>query len=374
MTEREALIVLNMSSSVGPVRAKELSSVLGSFAAILEAPRNTLSSISGVGAKLADEIASWQNDAQARLDAELALVERARVEIITVEDPGYPSKLKEIHDAPLALYVRGSLQALELPAPTLGVVGTRRPTRYGSNMAERLSTAASHAGWPVVSGLAYGIDAIAHAAVVDAKGAAIAVLGGGLARIHPQDHIPLAKRIIETGGAVVSEFPMEKTPNKRTFPMRNRIISGLSDGVLVVEAGLGSGSLITANFALEQGRSVFSVPGRAEDPQAMGTNKLLKDGAALVESFDDILAEFEFLPGMANAETKAAVEPTLDIARLEGNEKTVAEFLEVSGESSADQIIAGTGISAGDALAALMGLKLRKIVSEASGKRFALKK
>jgi DNA processing protein len=125
---------------------------------------------------------------------------------------------------------------------------------------------------------------------------------------------------------------------------------------------------------LEQGRSVFSVPGRAEDPQAMGTNKLLKDGAALVESFDDILAEFEFLPGMANAETKAAVEPTLDIARLEGNEKTVAEFLEVSGESSADQIIAGTGISAGDALAALMGLKLRKIVSEASGKRFALKK
>jgi len=374
VTEREALIVLNMSSSVGPVRAKELSSVLGSFAAILEAPRNTLSSISGVGAKLADEIASWQKDAQARLDAELALVERARVEIITVEDPGYPSKLKEIHDAPLALYVRGSLQALELPAPTLGVVGTRRPTRYGSNMAERLSTAASHAGWPVVSGLAYGIDAIAHAAVVDANGAAIAVLGGGLARIHPQDHIPLAKRIIETGGAVVSEFPMEKTPNKRTFPMRNRIISGLSDGVLVVEAGLGSGSLITANFALEQGRGVFSVPGRAEDPQAMGTNKLLKDGAALVESFDDILAEFEFLPGMANAETKAAVEPTLDIARLEGNEKTVAEFLEVSGESSADQIIAGTGISAGDALAALMGLKLRKIVSEASGKRFALKK
>ena len=369
MDEREALIVLNMCPSVGPVRALELSSKFGSFSAVLEASATRLAAVSGVGAKTADEIAAWRE--RVDLDAETALAERAGVDIVTIADPSYPSRLKDIHDAPLVLYVRGQLPPEGL-GPVLGVVGTRRPTRYGTRMAESLSAAASRAGWPVVSGLAYGIDAISHEAVVAAGGVAVAVLGGGLARIHPQDHVPLAKKIVETGGAVISEFPMEKTPNKRTFPMRNRIISGLSDGLLVVEAGLGSGSLITANFALEQGRSVFAVPGRAEDPQAKGVNKLIKDGAALVESFDDIAAEFEFLPGMRPTPENAAGKTAESAPELDDKEKQIVVLLDKTGESSADQIIAETGLPPGDALATLMGLKLRKIVAESPGKVFNL--
>lgn len=369
MGEREALIVLNMCSSVGPVRAFELSSVFGSFSAILEAPPAEIAAVSGVGAKTAEEISDWRK--RTDIDAETALAEKAGVDIVTIADPSYPPRLKEIHDAPLVLYVRGRLPS-ESPGPALGIVGTRRPTRYGARMAESLAAAAGRAGWPVISGLAYGIDAIAHEAVVAAGGTAVAVLGGGLARIHPQDHVPLARRIVETGGAVISEFPMEKAPNKRTFPMRNRIISGLSDGLLVVEAGLGSGSLITAEFALEQGRSVFAVPGRAEDPQAKGVNKLIKEGAALVESFDDIMSEFEFLPGMAAATRGKKDGDAASPLELDDREERVVAVLEKAGESSADQIIAETGLPAGDALATLMGLKLRKIVVEAHGKTFSL--
>jgi DNA processing protein len=222
-----------------------------------------------------------------------------------------------------------------------------------------------------LSGLAYGIDAISHNAVVETKGTTIAVLGGGLARIHPQDHISLAKNILETGGAIISEFPMEFTPNRWSFPMRNRIISGLSQGLLVVEAGLRSGSLITAKCALEQGRTVFAVPGEADNPQAKGTNQLIKDGAKLTTSFDDILGEFEFLPGLQAKEHKIQQEELK--LELPEEEQTIISVLK-AGALSADQLSTETNLPPGALLALLMKLEMKKLITQLPGKRFEVRK
>jgi DNA processing protein len=166
-------------------------------------------------------------------------------------------------------------------------------------MAKHLSEEAVLAGWKIISGLAFGIDAIAHQAALDGGGITIAVLGGGLARIHPQEHVPLARDIIEAGGALISEFPMKFPVSRQSFPRRNRIVSGLSQAVLIVEAGLKSGALITANLAMEQGKEVFAVPGHVDNPQAKGCHQLIKQGAKLTEDFIDILDDYDFLPGFA---------------------------------------------------------------------------
>lgn len=373
MTDRDALIILNMLPGVGPIKVGELSVVLGSPSAILAASTSKLASVQGIGQKLAGEIATWEK--KVSLKDELALAERAKVRIITKIDPDYPETLKQIYDVPLVLYVRG-----EIPdGKHLGIVGSRRITNYGRRMAEHLASAASFAGWTVDSGLAYGIDAVAHQATVDAGGRTVAVLGGGLARVHPQDHIPLARKIIETGGAVISEFPMEYQPNKRSFPMRNRIISGLSHGLLVIEAGLRSGSLITAKCALEQGRIVFAVPGEADNPQARGVNSLIRDGAKLTESFDDILDEFEFLPGMrpsdeGDGETADKdAESTSKLAELTDDERKIVDYVTSEREVSTDQIIAATEIPTGTVLSLLMGLELKRILEQRPGKRYAIR-
>ena len=253
-----------MVSGVGPARLAALTAACGSPSAVLERSAAELHSIPGIGEALAAKIASWREHID--LAAELDLAERGGVRILVQADPEYPSILKEIHDAPICLYVRGTLP--DLDSASIAIVGSRRMTAYGRTMAKHLSESAVYAGWTVVSGLAYGIDAIAHQAALDAGGKTIAVLGGGLARVQPQDHLPLAREIAQSG-AVVSEYPMEFPPNRRSFPMRNRIISGLSRATLVVEAGIGSGALITAAAAIEQGRSVFSVPGGSDKiPQA----------------------------------------------------------------------------------------------------------
>jgi DNA processing protein len=288
--------------------------------------------------------------------------------------------LAEIHDPPLCLYVRGELPDPELPA--LAVVGSRRVTPYGRRMAELLAGAAAQAGWPVISGLAYGVDAAAHEAAVAAGGLTVAVLGGGLARIHPQEHIPLAKRIAAGHGAVVSEFPMTFPPTRQTFPMRNRIISGLSRGVVVVEAGTKSGALITARTALEQGRQVFAVPGRADDPQSRGCNNLIRDGAKLTESFDDVIADFEFLPGFVpppaaapapagEAEAGENDAPGLTAGTDEGK---ILALLAAEGECGADRIAAATGLATGPLLALLTELTLRRRIEALPGQRYLLRR
>ncbi len=254
-----------MISGVGPARLACLVASCGSPSSVLERSAAELRSIQGIGEALAAKIASWRDSVD--LDAELNMAERGGVRILVKDDPEYPPILKELRDAPICLYVRGALPDLE--SSSIAIVGSRRMSSYGRNMAQHIAESAAYAGWTVVSGLAYGVDAVAHQAVLNAGGKTIAVLGGGLARVQPQEHLPLAREISASGGAVVSEYPMEFPPNRRSFPMRNRIISGLSRGTLVVEAGLGSGALITAAAATEQGRAVFAVPGEIDNfPQA----------------------------------------------------------------------------------------------------------
>jgi len=344
---------------------------------VLSARKNELSSVDGVGPVLGEEIAGWKDNID--FEEELKLVEKAGVKIITRLDADYPQCLAELPDAPLCIYVRGSCRAMS--GNLIGVVGSRRISSYGRRMAEYLSASAAYAGWKVVSGLAFGADAVAHDAVVNAGGITVAVLGGGLARIFPQDHIPLARRMIESGGALISEFPMEFPPNKRSFPMRNRIISGLSLGTLVVEAGSSSGALITAKFALEQGRMVFAVPGEADNPQARGCNRLIRDGAKLVENFDDVLEEFEFLPGVlekTSGKTSRSFEDGIEKKsdadlKLEEDEAKIIALLE-EGSKSADVLATESKIAVGRLLALLMRMEMKKIIRQEPGKVFSIRR
>ncbi|OGV56171.1 MAG: DNA protecting protein DprA [Lentisphaerae bacterium GWF2_50_93] len=375
MTDREAYIILNIISGIGPARVKSLCEHFGSVSNILGAPKKELLAVNGIGETLAEAVVSWRTDTD--YESEMKLAERAGVEIVTLADDKYPSILKEVHDAPLCIYSRG-----RFPSDgefMLGVVGSRRITNYGKAMAEHLSRSAVYAGWTVVSGLAYGTDAVAHKTVVDAGGRTIAVLGGGLARIFPQDHIPLAKSIIEGGGAVISEFPMEFAPNRRSFPMRNRIISGLSKGVLVIEAGSSSGALITAKFALEQNRLIFSVPGEASNPQARGCNALIKQGAKLTENFEDIMEEFEFLPEFSPPRNLKVIdgdgvkdESDFAALKLDEDECRIIGLLK-NGDASADSLAGETGISTGKLLSLLMKMEMKKLITQLPGKRFSLR-
>ncbi len=361
-----------MISGVGRARFAALVAACGSPSAVLERNADGLKGIQGVGEALASKIASWRETVD--LAGELDLADKGGVRILVQEDAEYPPLLKEIHDAPICLYVRGKLPDLE--SKSIAIVGSRRMTSYGRDMARHLAESASYAGWTVVSGLAYGIDAVAHQAVLDAGGITIAVLGSGLARVQPQEHLPLAREIAKNG-AVLSEYPMEFPPNRRSFPMRNRIISGLSRGTLVIEAGIGSGALITAAAAVEQGRSVFSVPGQADNPQAGGTNMLIKQGAKLTERFDDVLEDFEFLPGFERDSRVKVSEDSPDDGfsakdldddpTLSDDDRAALSALGRS-EMSLDALSEATGALPGELLARMMKLEiLRKVKKGPNG-------
>ena len=369
MTDKEAYIILNLIPGIGSVRVKELISVFSSPVQLLETPPETLKKISGIGKNIIKSITSWKSITN--LQRELELADKGGVQIITLADDNYPTALKEIYDPPLCLYIRGSLD--KNTDKNIGIVGSRRITRYGKEVASHLSKSAVNAGWIVVSGLAYGIDAVSHQAVIEENGKTIAVLGGGLARIHPQDHIPLAKNILKNNGAIISEFPMEFSPTRWSFPMRNRIISGLSQGLIVVEAGLKSGSLITAQRALEQGRSVFAVPGEITNPQAKGTNQLIKNGAKLTESFDDILEDFSFLVQTKTSTGEKEQSLEINFSNLNDKERLIVEHLK-QGSLSADKIAELCSTSPGATLAILMQMQLKNIIIPLPGKKYELKR
>ncbi len=294
MNDHDGCIILNMLNGIGGSRANALIEFCGSVSAIFESDAASLSRIRGISSGLAERILRWRDFVE--LDRELEIARNGGVTILCRTDDEYPAALRELRDAPLCIYMRGTLPA-DLGTRSISIVGTRNASNYGARMARHLSESAAYGGWTTISGLAIGIDTIVHQATVDAGGKTVAVLGGGLAKLHPIENLDLARAIIRTGGAVISEFPMTTAPTRHTVPMRNRIIAGLSCGTLVVEAGVNSGSLITAAQALEQGRHVFAVPGEADNPSAAGCNTLIKQGAKLVMNFDDILDEFDFLPG-----------------------------------------------------------------------------
>ncbi len=378
MTEHEAYILLNMAAgNLSGVRFYALLQNFGSLRAVFEASEKDLVQVPGISSALAAKIVNGQKTFD--LEQELRLAERAGVSVITLEDDTYPELLREINNPPLCLYVRGTLPR-NLAERSIAMVGTRNISQYGAKMARHLAESAAYCKWTTVSGIAVGVDTVVHQATVDAGGATIAVLGGGIAHFHPQENLKLAREILQTGGAVISEYPMHFIPTRYSFPQRNRIISGLTMGTVVIEAGLNSGSLITAACALEQNRHVFAVPGQADHENANGCNELIRKGATLVERFEHILEAFEFLPGFSAAtvcreekeETNSDNQSTSDDSPFASPEdqQQEADLLQLSdtdlrilnalksGPKSIDAISNATGLSASEIMSAVIALEL----------------
>jgi DNA processing protein len=292
------LLCLSSISRLGPVRLRALIEAIGSAEGALRLSAKELTSVAGIDRQLADAIAHCRGEAFARDQLQRARLHSAR--IVTLWDPGYPPLLKTIHDPPILLYIQGTLPQNGVLA--LALVGTRRPSPYGQAVAERFGRELGRLGIAVVSGLARGIDTIAHRATLDAGGCAIAVVGSGLDVSYPPENRYLQSEIGRRG-AVLSELPMGAKPHAAHFPRRNRIISGLSAGCILVESDARGGGMITASCALDQNREVFAVPGTIVDKTSAGTNTLIRDGRAkLIQSIDDVLAEFSLVAGGENTQ------------------------------------------------------------------------
>lgn len=287
MTEVEALVSLNMVGEIGTIRLKRLLAYFGQPENILKAPQEKLTVVFGIGEKIAQKIHALKKE---NLEKEFALVKKLGLKIITQDDQVYPENLKNIYDPPMLLYVKGELKPED--KLSMAIVGSRRASFYGLSCAEKFASDLAGKGITIVSGMARGIDSYAHKGALKAGGRTIAVIGSGFNNIYPPENKKLAEEIAKCG-AVISEFPLDMLPKKENFPRRNRIISGLSLGVLVVEAARNSGALITADFALEQGREVFALPGKVDSNTSFGTNGLIKQGAKLVSGVDDILEELQ---------------------------------------------------------------------------------
>ena len=361
MDEREARIALSLVPGVGGSILQALLDHCGSARAALRAPRDQLLRVPGVGPVIANALRAFR-PAEA-LAAELSGLPAAGAALLVAGDPGYPSLLGHIPSSPPVLYVRGVLS--EADGMAVAMVGSRRASPYGLATADRLSAELATRGITIVSGLARGIDAAAHAGALRAGGRTIAVLGCGIDTVYPPEHRGLAGRIA-AAGALVSEFPLGTPPHRANFPRRNRLISGLSLGVVVVEAAAGSGALITARWALEQGRDVFAVPGRASAETSRGTHQLLREGAKLVEDWMDILPEI--LPQASTARAPAAT-PAPAPPRLEGDE---AGLFALVGEDPVhiDELILRSGLGPGRVASGLLGLMMRGLLRELPGKRF----
>ncbi len=357
-----------MLPEVGPARLRAITEHFGNPAAALGASVNDLRNIPYMGQRAAEILSNWEQ--HCNLQQELLRTKSAGIQIVTCEDPDYPMLLREIHDPPICLYVRGSLQALDTRA-TIAMVGSRFTTQYGLSMANVLATQACQEGWTVVSGLARGVDTAAHAAAVRAGGKTVAVLGSGMQWVYPNENLQLARAIADSGGAVITEYQMQQRPDRRNFPIRNRIISGMSRGTLVVEAGLQSGSLITANQASEQGRTVFAVPGRADSPHSQGCHALLRDGARIVETFQDVLDEFNLLPSLNEQRQQREQKAQAETCRsIPVSEKEFLVWQEIGDEEATiDGLVAKLNQPASMVLGTLLSLEIKQLIRQLPGKR-----
>jgi DNA processing protein len=362
MNSTEACIALNMVAKMGPVRLRKLLEVFETPERILSATRDRLRAVDGIGNDVAEELASWES--RIDLSAELQRIQDFGAEVITTESSLYPRQLREIHSPPIVLYVWGELSERDQHA--IGVIGSCRTSHYGSECAKKLSYQLAYAGLTVISGLARGIDTAAHQGALAAKGRTIAVIGAGLMKLYPPENAVLAEKIRRGNGAIVSEFSMEVEPDRQTFPMRNRIISGWSHGILVVEAGLNSGALITASQAIEQGRSVYAVPGHINVPSAHGSNRLIQQGAKLVMDATDILDDLQIL---LPEKQKFEEMPARPLPEMNEDERKVYEAIRHT-ETPIDEISMASGLSTGMVSSVLLRLELKHLVKQLPGKYF----
>jgi DNA processing protein len=362
-SDRELLVGLNLIPQLTPKRTKRLFARFDSFQAIWNAPGSTFASIFG-SAVVGEAVASARNESA--IDSEFEKADELGVQIVTLVDEAYPALLREIDDPPMALYVRGSLPID--PARSIGIVGTRRGTRYGKMVAGRFASQLALKGLTIISGLAAGIDTAAHQGTLDVGGRTVAVLGCGLDYPYPKRNQPLLAQLVEDGAAI-SEYPLGTRPAKWTFPQRNRILAGLSRGVIVVQAPERSGSLITARLALEQGREVFAVPGNITTMTSAGTNRLIKQGAKLVDSVDDVLVEF---PDLWERQRPAPEEEADEEPELAERERLVYDLIGLE-PVHVDDIIARADLSPTEASHVLLLLQLEDLIDEVEGGRFIRK-
>ena len=360
MTGIEACIALNMIPNLGPVRLRKLLEVFETPERVLLARAAELKTVDGIGREIAEGIAVWESHVD--LPAELRRIEEFGARVVTRDLPEYPRDLREIYNPPIVLYVWGTLTERDHRA--VGVVGSRKTSHYGLECAKKLSYQIAYAGLTVVSGLARGIDTSAHQGALAAEGRTIAVIGSGLMNLYPPENQGLAEKIAESG-AVVSEYPMEFPPARENFPYRNRIVAGWGQGLLVVEAGLNSGALITAGQAIDHGRQVYAVPGPIDRPTSAGSNRLIQQGAKLVASASDILDDLNVLLP-PEPKTKAASASPQDNS---GEEQSILDSLG-DAETSLDDIVARTGLPIQTVSSTLLGLEMKRRVRRLPGQHF----
>lgn len=362
MQEREAFVALNMIEHVGPVRVRQLLAQFGTAMAILRASKTALQRVPGIGEDTAEAIVSWEGKVD--LAGELKRCDDYGCRVIIQSDDDYPDVLREIYDPPIVLYVKGSLLPKDRNA--IAMVGSRQTTHYGLETARKLAYQLAYVGVTVVSGGARGIDTAAHQGALHAKGRTIAVLGNGINIVFPSENRELFERIA-TQGAVISQFPFNRKADKQTFPIRNRIVAGMTIGTVVVEANLASGALITSNFAAEYGRQVFAVPGRIDSPRSKGCHDLIKKGAKLCEGAEDILSEFEYLFPPSNRPPPSTESGALFVLELSATEQRILEALGEQ-EMHVDDIIRGSTLTASVVSVALLGLEMKRVVRQLPGR------
>jgi len=362
--ELRQTLLLSLVAGVGPRIRRALLDRFGSPQAVLEAAPSELRSVPGVGPKLVRRITAAA--AEIDVDGVIALCRQNDVGILTESHGEYPRLLREIPDPPAVLFVRGSVQPQD--ALAIAVVGTRHATPYGLRQAERLGASLSRAGLTVVSGLARGIDSAAHRGALSAAGRTLAVLGSGVLNVYPPEHEKLAAEVVEHG-ALLSESPPQAAPLAGVFPQRNRIISGLALGALIVEAGNRSGALITARLAMEQGREVFAVPGRVDGRAARGCHRLIRDGAKLVETVDDVLEELGPLVEAAPRDDGHVVRHPAELTLNELEQKVLAAI--DTDATPIDTIVSQTGLPVARVLSTVSVLEMRRLVRRLSGSTVA---
>src|ERR1700689_3060059 len=338
MDSREAFIALNMIEHVGPVRARLLLNHFGDAPKILAAAKSELLRVRNIGEETAESISTWEKSVD--LAGELKRIADFGCHVLISSDAHYPALLREIYDPPLVLYVKGALTAKD--KNSVAMVGSRQTTHYGIETARKLAYQLAYTGVTVVSGGARGIDTAAHQGALAAKGRTVAVLGTGINLIFPPENAELFERIAASG-ALITQFPFNRNADRQSFPIRNRIVAGMTLGTVVVEANLTSGALITANMAVEQGRQVFAVPGRIDSPGSKGCHELIKKGAKLCEGAEDILSEFEYLFPASNRPPGAGETGVLPALSLSENEQKVYDALGDE-EMSTDDVIRKSGL------------------------------
>jgi DNA processing protein len=363
MDAREALVALNMIEHVGPVRVRQLLEHFGEAPRILGASRQQLKQARGIGEETAEAIVNWEKNVD--LAGELKRISEFGCHILISSDDEYPALLREIYDPPVVLYVKGRLT--EKDKNSVAMVGSRMTTHYGIEVARKIAYQLSYVGVTVVSGGARGIDTASHQGALSAHGRTVAVLGTGINLIFPPENKDLFERIAASG-AVITQFPFNRPADKQSFPIRNRIVAGMTLGTVVVEANLTSGALITAHMAVEQGRQVFAVPGRIDSPRSKGCHELIKKGAKLCEGAEDILSEFEYLFPASNRPPGASETGMLPALNLSANEQKIFDAL--TEEMNIDDVIRKSGLPSSAVSVALLGLEMKRLVRQLPGKVF----